>query len=250
MSSEHSVKEFSFIYYLSFSHNSCDCCVIPDDDMDGDKVDLKVEDGEDKKEEDDNDLEVSDEDANGANDNEEEDRPKNTKEEMPKKLIFVKGFVDSDNLLPLNVNRETLQESKITKVIPKKLVRKATEILRNLAEKDESKKDKDNDIEDKTKEADIKNNGDFIETDNDELVVDAANNAPPPQDAPNTTTTTAAATEEGGDNVGAKDGDDNDDEADYTKGGEERGAIPRSKTEMTKMMKMRQIGRDGRSTPP
>ena len=44
--------------------------------------------------------------------------------------------MDSDDLLPLNVNRETLQESKIIKVIPKKLVRKAIEMLRKLAEKD------------------------------------------------------------------------------------------------------------------
>ena len=43
---------------------------------------------------------------------------------MPKNLSFVKGVMDSDKLLPLNINRETLQESRIIKVIPKKLVRK------------------------------------------------------------------------------------------------------------------------------
>ena len=63
MSSEHSVKELSFIYYFLFSHNSCDCCAISDGDVDEDKVGLKVEDGEGKKEEDDNNLEVSDEDV-------------------------------------------------------------------------------------------------------------------------------------------------------------------------------------------
>ena len=47
--------------------------------------------------------------------------------------------MDSDNLLPLNVNRDTLQESKIIKVISKKLVRKAVEMLRKLSEKDESR---------------------------------------------------------------------------------------------------------------
>ena len=71
-----------------------------------------------------------------TNYNEEEDRPKKTEEEMPKNLSFIKGVVESDDLLPLNVNRETLQESKIIKVISKKLVRKAIEMLRKLAEKD------------------------------------------------------------------------------------------------------------------
>ena len=68
----------------------------------------------------------------------------------------------SDDLLPLNVNMETLQESKIIKVISKKLVRKAFEMLCKLADKDESKKEKeeskkkkDEEIDDKTKEVDI-----------------------------------------------------------------------------------------------
>ena len=67
---------------------------------------------------------------------------------MPKNLIFVKGVVYCDELLPLNINRETLQESKIIKVISKKLVRKAIDMLRKLAEKDESKKEKDDKIDD------------------------------------------------------------------------------------------------------
>ena len=80
MSRKLSVEKFSFISYFLFSHNSCDCCAIPDDDMDEDKVGLKVEDREDKKEEDGNDLEVSDKDVGRTNDNKEEDRPKNTKD--------------------------------------------------------------------------------------------------------------------------------------------------------------------------
>ena len=49
--------------------------------MDDNKVDLKVEDGEEKKEED-NDLEVSEKDVDGKIDNNKEVRPKNTKEIM------------------------------------------------------------------------------------------------------------------------------------------------------------------------
>ena len=62
---------------------------------------------------------------------------------MPKYLSFVKGVLDSYDLLPLNVNRETMLESKIIKVISKRLLRKSTEMLRKLAEKDESKEEKD-----------------------------------------------------------------------------------------------------------
>ena len=60
MSSKQSVKEFSFISYFLFSHNSCNCCAIPGNDADEDKVGLKVEDSEDKKVEDDDDLEIPD----------------------------------------------------------------------------------------------------------------------------------------------------------------------------------------------
>ena len=48
--------------------------------------------------------------------------------------------MDSDKLLPLKCNSKTLQESKIIKVISKKLVRKAIYMLRKLADKDDSKK--------------------------------------------------------------------------------------------------------------
>ena len=70
MSSELSVKEFSFISYFLFSHNYCNfcnLCAIPDDDVYEDKVGFKVEDGEEKKEEDKENLEVSDEDVDGLN---------------------------------------------------------------------------------------------------------------------------------------------------------------------------------------
>ena len=51
---------------------------------------------------------------------------------MPKYLSLVKGVMDSDNLPPLNVNRETLQESIIIQVISKKPVRKAIEMMLKL----------------------------------------------------------------------------------------------------------------------
>ena len=129
---------------------------------------------------------------------------------MPKNLSFVKGVMDSDDLLPLSVNRETLQESKIIKVVSKKLVRKAIGMLRKLSEREESKKEKDDDIDNKTKEVEINKNGEVAETDNDELVDNAANDTPPPQDA--MTTTTSAVAKEGREdnNVGAEDGNDDD----------------------------------------
>ena len=87
--------------------------------MDEYKIGLKVEYRKYKKEEDDNDLEVSEEDVDMTNDDEEEDRPKKTKEEIPKNLSIVKGVMDSNDLLPLKVNRETLQEYNIIKVVSK-----------------------------------------------------------------------------------------------------------------------------------
>jgi heat shock protein beta len=50
---------------------------------------------------------------------------------LPRYLGFMRGVVDSDDL-PLNVNRESLQESKIIQVIKKKVVRKALEMIRNF----------------------------------------------------------------------------------------------------------------------
>merc|ERR1711963_1287937 len=55
------------------------------------------------------------------------------KDMMPNYLSFVRGVVDSDDL-PLNVSRETLQQHKLLKVIKKKLVRKALDMIKKIEE--------------------------------------------------------------------------------------------------------------------
>lgn len=50
---------------------------------------------------------------------------------MPNYLNFIRGVVDSDDL-PLNVGRETLQQHKLIKVIKKKLVRKALDLMKKI----------------------------------------------------------------------------------------------------------------------
>jgi heat shock protein beta len=70
---------------------------------------------------------------------------------LPTYLNFIVGVVDSDDL-PLNVSRETLQQHKILKVMSKKLVRKALEMLRKMAAgkktSSEDEEDADGDEED------------------------------------------------------------------------------------------------------
>lgn len=54
---------------------------------------------------------------------------------MPNYLNFIRGVVDSDDL-PLNVSRETLQQHKLLKVIRKKLVRKALDMIKKISDED------------------------------------------------------------------------------------------------------------------
>ena len=98
-------------------------------------------------------------------------------------------------------------------------------MVRKLAERDEYKEEKDDNIDDYTKEVEINKNGDIVETDNEKIVVDAANDAPSPQDSLTTTKTTAAVAKEGGDDdyVGAEDRNNNDGADDTKGGGEGRG---------------------------
>jgi len=78
---------------------------------------------------------------------------------MPRYLAFVKGVVDSDDL-PLNVNRETLQESKIVKIIKKKLVRKTIELISKMSKEEMPE-------EDEADEAEIDADGNVVPSDED-----------------------------------------------------------------------------------
>lgn len=76
---------------------------------------------------------------------------------LPKYLSFVRGVVDSDDL-PLNVNRETLQESKIIKIVGKKVVRKALEMLKKFSEEEMPES------EEEEEEAEVDEDGNIVES--------------------------------------------------------------------------------------
>jgi len=71
---------------------------------------------------------------------------------LPKYLNFLKGLVDSDTL-PLNVSREMLQQHSSLKTIKKKLIRKALDMIRRIADQDPDEfKGTDKDAEKKTED--------------------------------------------------------------------------------------------------
>merc|ERR1711881_665331 len=78
---------------------------------------------------------------------------------LPRYLHFVEGVVDSDDL-PLNVNREQLQQNKVVKVIQKKCVRKVLELLRKEAEAQEFPDDEEEKEEEKKEEGEEKDGDD------------------------------------------------------------------------------------------
>ena len=65
---------------------------------------------------------------------------------VPSYLGFVKGVVDSDDL-PLNVNRDQLQQSKIMRVISKKLVKKILDLIKDMAKEAEAGNEESGDEE-------------------------------------------------------------------------------------------------------
>ena len=71
---------------------------------------------------------------------------------LPRYLSFVVGVVDSDDL-PLNVSREQLSQDKVLKVMGKKIVRKAIEMIKKLSEEGVAEKESESEEAKEAKEA-------------------------------------------------------------------------------------------------
>jgi heat shock protein beta len=70
---------------------------------------------------------------------------------MPRYLNFIKGVVDSDDL-PLNVNRESIQQAKMLKHMSRKLVRKALDMIKKMADDEDDDDSTDEDTDDSQEE--------------------------------------------------------------------------------------------------
>jgi heat shock protein beta len=81
---------------------------------------------------------------------------------LPRYMNFVKGLVDSDDL-PINVSRETLTQTRILKVMAKKITRKVLEMLRKMEERSHTdEEDEEEDGDDKKEDkAVVEGAGDF-----------------------------------------------------------------------------------------
>lgn len=77
---------------------------------------------------------------------------------LPKYMSFITGVVDSDDL-PLNVNRETLQESKIISIIRKKVTRKVIDMISKFSKSEMPEPEKK---EKEEKEVEIDEEGNVI----------------------------------------------------------------------------------------
>lgn len=90
----------------------------------------------------------------------------NFEELIPKYLSFLRGIVDSDTL-PLNVSREMLQAHSSLKTIKKKMVRKALDMIKKMADEEkecknkEEEGEKDGEKEEGSKEASCTKYKDF-----------------------------------------------------------------------------------------
>lgn len=87
---------------------------------------------------------------------------------MPRYLNFIKGIVDSDEL-PINVSRESIQQLKMLKVMSRKLVRRAIEMIRKLAEEKKDADDDDDSGEEETSSDDGEDNKKDIKEEEHEL---------------------------------------------------------------------------------
>jgi heat shock protein beta len=66
---------------------------------------------------------------------------------LPRYLCFVRGVIDSDDL-PLNISREMLQESKMLRMIARKIVRRVLQMMADVAAESKEEEDLHGDTDD------------------------------------------------------------------------------------------------------